>query len=75
MPNLPGERAGDDDMLHGLDVLVAESTFVVVGETVARQSIGSPTAVKVGQPGEHLDAQGGPALPGEAPEWSGRGPM
>ena len=58
MPNLPGEGAGDDNMLHGLSVLVAKSTSVVVGETVASQSIGSPAAVKVGQPGEHLNAQG-----------------
>ena len=59
MPNLPREGAGDDNMLHGLDVLVAKSTSVVVGETVAGQSIDNSAAVKVGQPGEHLDVQGG----------------
>ena len=71
MPNLPRERAADDDVLHGLFSLVAQGTTIIVRQTMPSESSGGPASVKVGEPIKHLDVEGGPTPPSEVPERRG----
>ena len=67
MPGLPGEWAGEDEVVHGLGGLVAEEASCGVLQAAAGEAVGSPTSVQAGEPVEESDARGCPVLRGELP--------
>ena len=46
VPNLPREGATCQEVLHGLDLLVAEQAEGMVGKTVASKARGGPASVR-----------------------------
>ena len=67
MPNLAGEGAGGEQVVHVLSGLVAQHATVIVRQPSPGKAVGRPTLVLQGKPDEDLDAQGCPGFPGEAP--------
>lgn len=61
MPDLPRERASNDEVVDRLVRLVGEEESGVVLESSPNQSVASPAAIQVGQPMEELDVIGRPA--------------
>lgn len=70
MPNLPGEGAANQDVLHRFVGLITEGASIIVRQAVESKSHGGPAAIEVGKPGTNLDAKGCPASPGDSIEGS-----
>ena len=75
MPNLPGEGAARKEVLHGLGLLVAKGTHVVVREAVSEKAVHRPAALLHREPHEELDAKRCPWLPREFPVIVTAGPI
>ena len=71
VPNLTGEGAPNDDVLHGFLGLITKGTMVIVRYVVMSMPCCGLAADEGSEPSEHLDAKGGPVAPRDAPEWGG----
>lgn len=62
-PYLLAEGARDNDVVYGLQLLVAEEACLVGVKTVATSSVRCPMLSPQGEPQEYLDSKGHPGLP------------
>jgi hypothetical protein len=60
VPDLAGEAATSEKVLHGLGLLIAEEAQGSMGEASARQAVGGPATPLKGKPQEDFDAKGRP---------------
>ena len=56
MPNLAGEGAGGEQVVHVLSGLVAQHATVIVGQPSPGKVVGRLASVLQGKPDEYLDA-------------------
>lgn len=63
VPGLPCEDAIDEQMLHGLALLVAEQTAVFVGPVTPHELICSSAAIEASQPNKEVCLVRCPCLP------------
>ena len=57
VPDLRGEGASEDEVVHGLEVLVAEGASSGVLQPTASKAVYSPASVEAGKPVEEADAR------------------
>jgi hypothetical protein len=50
MPDVPGEGALDDEVVHGLHRLIAQSTAWIVLQPVSCKAINCPASVQTSEP-------------------------
>ena len=55
MPNLAGEGAGGEQVVHVLSGLVAQHATVIVRQPSPGKAVGRPASVLQGKPDEYLD--------------------
>lgn len=63
VPDLPGEGAGEDEVVHGLGGLVAEGTSRGVLQATTGEVVCRSTPVEAGEPVEESYARRRPVLP------------
>jgi hypothetical protein len=67
MPDVPGEAAFDDEVVHGLHHLIAQCTMWIVLQSAPCKAISRPTLVQTSKPVEELHSRRRPRFQHELP--------